>query len=113
MAYLDHRITKSVDMIYELTEYPLVTPATLLENLSYKHYSSILFKKKEENLIVELKCQILGKEMIYLYVFDKEQKLQTILSKSEEDEPCMLFSRSEELDKAKNFFIQASKELAC
>ena len=113
MATTDYRVKKNIDEIFKLINYPLVTPQALLDNLDLEHYSKITYTKCNEQLMVELNCSVLGRETKYLYTFDTDKKLQTILSKVENEEPYLIFSRSDSLKASIQSYQQISKEKAC
>jgi len=113
MAINDYRIQKSIDKVYQLINHPLVTPASLLENLNIENYSKIVYSKKGDLLNVELTCRILGKEMKYLYSFNAEQNLQTIITQTENEEPYLVFNRTDELKSALASYNKVVDEKVC
>ena len=72
------------DEIATLKNSYLLTPYNLLENAKLSHYEYVKYYTEKEFLICEMKFEVLKKDYIFYYYFDKNDKLQKIYKKEEE-----------------------------
>ncbi|MCI6034245.1 hypothetical protein LIY46_04130 [Fusobacterium varium] len=86
------------DEIATLKNSYLLTPYNLLENAKLSHYEYVKYYTEKEFLICEMKFEVLKKDYIFYYYFDKNDKLQKIYKK-EEKEVSLFFSRKKEIEK--------------
>lgn len=87
-----------IEKIYKLTNSTVLTPHNLLDNIKLSNYTEIKYYKENNDIICQMTSLENQEEVHYLYVFDKNEHLQTakILYGSEELE---IFNRSKELEK--------------
>ncbi|EFU05742.1 hypothetical protein O1B96_001711 [Listeria monocytogenes] len=87
-----------IEKIYELTNSTVLTPHNLLDNIKLSNYIEIKYYKENNDIICQMTSLENQEKIHYLYVFDKNDHLQTakILYESEELE---IFNRSKELEK--------------
>lgn len=97
---------KYIDRLYTLLHSPMITPYNLLENAKLDNYNYVKYYKGLNGLVAEMECINEDlKELIFYYEFNKNDELENIVMKDQQDIE-LVFSREEEIEQVKNRIIE-------
>lgn len=92
--------------LFDLVFSSIITPANLLENAKLDNYDYVNYSKSKDGLVVAMKCSMeRGIKREFLYNFDKQDKLQTVIMISDQDSE-VVFDRMKEIDNLKNEILK-------
>ncbi|MDH6456931.1 hypothetical protein M2102_000546 [Fusobacterium sp. PH5-7] len=83
----------------ELANDYILSPFNLVDNARLENYEYVKYYSDKNDLVCEMKFEILSEKYIFYYYFDKKDKLQKIYAKEDEKERYLFFDRKENLEK--------------
>lgn len=104
-------IMDNINKIYQAIYSPIITPYNLVDNAKLPNYNYVKYYKNEIGLVVEMECYLEGEgNRIFYYCFDENNFLQEIYM-NYNSEKSLVFSRTEEIEKAKTKYYSDKEEL--
>lgn len=89
----------SLNDIVKLINSPLITPYNLIDNIKLSNYNELIYRtNSRNNIICDVHCTVDGVLMIFSYIFDEKNHLQT-MKRTDVEPHEVLFSRSVQLSK--------------
>ncbi len=100
--------------VYELLFSPLVTPKSLIDNITLDCYKEITYKKKSGRLICDMTCIMDDNSLVcFSYYFYNENFLMFVYKQHQSGEKELVFDRASELEKIKmNSFPSRIKNIS-